>query len=134
MAWSNSKDIVIEKAWARGSIGIDRPGAVYMTIHNTGDVAITLNGIKTDLATMPKFHRTKTRADGMSKMEPTGDVIIAAGEMVRLQPGGLHIMLMGLQRPMKQGDSFDMTLIFSDGGEVISAIPIYGLASSGPDG
>ena len=70
----------------------------------------------------------------MSTMEPTGDIIIAAGEIVRLQPGGLHIMLMGLQRPMKQGDSFDMTLIFSDGGEVISAIPIYGLASSGPDG
>ena len=104
-----------------------------MTIHNAGEVAITLTGIKTDLATMPQLHRTKTREDGMSAMEPAGDVIIAAGESVRLQPGGLHMMLMGLQRTMKQGDIFDVTLIFSHGGDVIAAIPIYGLASSGPD-
>ena len=105
-----------------------------MIIHNTGDVSITLTGVKTDLATMSQVHHTKISTDGMSTMGPAGDVIIAPGETVALQPGGLHIMLMGLQRQMKQGDSFYLTLSFSDGRDIVTAIPIHGLASHGPDG
>ncbi len=43
---ADSEDVVIKDAWARASIGVNRPGAAYMTIHNAGDEAVTLTGIR----------------------------------------------------------------------------------------
>lgn len=125
---------MIEKAWARASIGMNRPGAAYMNIRNAGDVAVQLTGLKTALAMMPELHLTTTRADGVSTMEPAGDISIPPGETVALAPGGLHIMLIKLQEPMVKGETFGLTLSFSDRGEHTVEVPIYGLAATGPEG
>ena len=133
-ALAGSKDVVVEDAWARASIGVNRPGAAYMTIRNTGDEAVTLTGIRTDLAMMPDIHQTSTNAEGVSSMAPAGEIEIAPGEAVSLEPGGLHAMLMRLQRPMAEGENFSMTLDFSDGGEITVEVPILGIAARGPEG
>lgn len=67
-------------------------------------------------------------------MDSAGEIDIPPGETVVLEPGGLHAMLMQLQRPMTKGDSFALTLIFSDGGEVSVDVPILGIAAQGPEG
>ncbi|MBE1295051.1 MAG: copper chaperone PCu(A)C [Rhodobacteraceae bacterium] len=133
-AIAGSDDVVVEDAWARASIGVNRPGAAYMTIRNTGDEAVTLTGIRTDLAMMPDIHQTSTNAEGVSSMAPAGEIEIAPGETVSLEPGGLHAMLMRLQRPMAEGESFSLTLDFSDGGEIAVEVPILGIAARGPEG
>ena len=46
---AGSEDVVVEGAWSRASIGTSRPGAAYMTIRNTGDEAVTLTEIRTDI-------------------------------------------------------------------------------------
>lgn len=132
-AFAGSEDVAVDSAWARASIGVNRPGAAYMTIHNTGDEAVTLTGIRTDLAMMPDIHRTSTNAEGVSSMAPAGEIEIAPGEAVSLEPGGLHAMLMRLQRPMAEGESFSLTLDFSDGGEIVVEVPILGIAARGPE-
>ena len=131
---AGSEDVVVEDAWSRASIGMSRPGAAYMTIRNTGDEAITLTGLRTDLAMMPEIHQTSTNAEGVSSMAPAGEIKIAAGGEVALEPGGLHAMLMRLQRPMTEGESFLLNLVFSDGGEVMIEVPILGIAARGPEG
>lgn len=131
---AGSEDVVVEGAWSRASIGTSRPGAAYMTIRNTGDEPVTLTGIRTELAMMPEIHRTSTNDQGVSSMAPTGEIEIGPGETVALEPGGLHAMLMRLQRPMVEGDEFLLMLIFSDGGEVEVDIPILGVAARGPEG
>mgnify|MGYP005845397673 CR=1 FL=1 len=133
-ALAGSEDVVIEGAWSRASIGTSRPGAAYMTIRNTGDEAVTLTGLRTDLAMMPEVHKTSTDGDGTSNMAPAGEIEIAPGASVDLEPGGLHAMLMKLQRPMKTGETFPLTLIFSDGGEVTVTVPILDIAARGPGG
>ena len=133
-ALAGSEDVVIEAAWSRASIGTSRPGAAYMTVLNTGDEAVTLTGIRTDLATMPAIHRSSTNDQGVSSMAPAGEIVIAPGGTVALEPGGLHAMLMELQRPMVEGDSFTLTLDFSDGGAVTVEVPILGIAARGPGG
>jgi copper(I)-binding protein len=133
-ALADSEDVVIEDAWARASIGVNRPGAAYMTIRNAGDEAVTLTGIRTDLAMMLEIHQTSTTAEGVSSMAPAGDIEIASGESVLLEPGGLHAMLMRLQRPMAEGENFSVTLDFSDGGEITVEVPILGIAARGPEG
>ncbi|WP_291733631.1 copper chaperone PCu(A)C [Leisingera sp. F5] len=131
-ALAGSGQVSVENAWSRASIGTSRPGAAYMEIVNEGDEPVTLTGIKTDIAMMPEIHRSSTNEQGVSSMAPAGDVSIAAGETVALEPGGLHAMLMKLQRPMKEGETFPLSLVFSDGGWVTVNVPVLGIAARGP--
>lgn len=133
-ALAGSEDVVVESAWARASIGTSRPSAAYMTLRNTGDEAVTLTGIATPIAMMPEIHRTAPNDQGVSTMAPAGDITIAPGESVALAPGGLHAMLMKLKSQMKEGETFPLTLIFSDGGAMTVEVPILGLGARGPEG
>jgi len=133
-AYAGSDDVIVENAWARAAIGTSRPGAAYMDISNTGDEPVTLTGIETDLAMMPMIHRSATDAKGVSSMSAVGDIVIAPGETVMLEPGGYHAMLMKLRQPMKEGESFPLILLFSDDGIVVVEIPILGIAARGPEG
>ena len=67
-------------------------------------------------------------------MAPAGEITISPGESVALEPGGLHAMLMRLQTAMIEGETFPLTLAFSDGGEVTVDVPILGIAARGPEG
>lgn len=133
-ALAGPEDIVIENAWSRASIGTNRPGAAYMTIRNTGDEPVTLTGLETPLAMKPEIHETKTNAEGVSSMSPAGEITIAPGESVSLEPGGLHAMLMRLNEPMTEGQTFPLKLLFGDGSEINADVPILSVASRGPEG
>lgn len=133
-AMAEEPTVVVEEAWSRASIGMSRPGAAYMTIHNSGDETEILTGLRTDLAMMPEIHLSSTNDQGVSSMSPAGEIEIAVGETVALEPGGLHAMLMRLQRPMVEGETFSLTLVFADGGEVTVEVPILGIAARGPEG
>ncbi|WP_281969004.1 copper chaperone PCu(A)C [Roseovarius nanhaiticus] len=127
------EDIVIEDAWSRASIGTDRPGAAYMTIRNAGEETVLLIGLETPLAMMPEIHESKTNADGVSSMSPAGEITIAPGESVLLEPGGLHAMLMRLKEPMVEGQTFELKLLFENSDDVTVEVPILSIASRGPE-
>lgn len=131
-AWAEEPTVIIEDAWSRASIGMNRPGAAYMTIRNLGAETETLVGIRTDLAMMPEIHLSATNEQGVSTMTPMGDIEIAPDEAVALEPGGLHVMLMRLSRPMIEGETFALTLVFADGDEATVEVPILGIAARGP--
>ena len=133
-ALAGSEDVVVESAWSRASIGTSRPGAAYMTVRNRGEDAVTLTKIATPLAMMPEIHESKTNSDGVSSMAPAAEITIEPGQSVALEPGGLHAMLMKLQEPMTEGETFPLTLTFSDGGKVTVEVPILGIAARGPEG
>ena len=101
-AFAGSEDVVVENAWSRASIGVNRPGAAYMTVRNTGEDTVTLTGLTTPLAVMPQIHETKTNADGVSSMAPADEITIEPGQSVALEPGGLHAMLMKLQKQVRR--------------------------------
>ena len=131
-AWAEEPTVIVEDAWSRASIGMNRPGAAYMTIRNLGAETETLVGIRTDLAMMPEIHLSATNEQGVSTMTPMGDIEIAPDEAVALEPGGLHVMLMRLSRPMIEGETFALTLVFVDGDEATVEVPILGIAARGP--
>lgn len=131
---ADSSKVVVESAWARASIGTNRPGAAYMTVRNTGSEPVVLIGLETPLAMMPSIHQTKTSESGVSSMSPAGDIVIPPGEAVALEPGGLHAMLMRLQEPMVKGENFSLTLTFADGGSVDVDVPILAISARGPEG
>jgi copper(I)-binding protein len=129
---ADGEDVVVEDAWSRASIGTNRPGVAYMTLRNSGAEPVVVTGLRTDLAMMPMIHATTTDAQGVTRMSHMEEVEIAAGEAVALEPGGLHVMLMDLQRPMVEGESYALSVIFADGTEATFEVPILGIAARGP--
>ena len=68
------------------------------------------------------------------KMRPLASLDIPAGQPVTLKPGGEHIMLMGLNGPLREGQSFPLTLTFEKAGtrEVTVAVEKPGAAGPAP--
>ena len=131
-ALAGSDDVVVENPWSRASIGTARPGVAYMVVRNDGATPVTLTGLRAEAAMMAQIHRTSTNAQGVSSMAPAGDIVIAPGASVALEPGGLHGMLMKLRHPLTEGDSFPLLLVFKDG-EVSVDVPVLGFAARGPN-
>ena len=129
---ADSQEILVDEVWARASIGVNRPGAVYLTLRNTGGAAVKLVGIETQIAKSAEAHRSNTDQNGVSTMEPAGDVLLPPGRDVAFQPGGLHIMLMGLQEPLVEGNSVRLELLFDDGGRMAVTVRVRGVAATGP--
>ena len=132
VAYAGSGGVVIEGAWSRASVGTMRPGVAYMSISNDGDEPVVLTGLRSGIAKMPQIHMTSTNAEGISSMAPAGEIEIAPGEAVALEPGGLHVMLMSLNSALREGESHTLTLLFSDGDPVTVEVPILGIGARGP--
>jgi len=87
----------------------------YLTIHNHTGQADRLLGVAADFAAKAEIH-TMLHEDGVMKMRALPDGIeIPAGGMVRLAPGGVHLMLMGLTKTMEPGASLEVELTFASG-------------------
>jgi len=91
--------------------------AAYLTIENHGKSADKLVDIQCGCADSAMVHRTATK-NGVSSMSMVGEVEIPAGGKVQFKPDGLHVMLVGLKRPLKAGRTQVMTLRFQKAGKV----------------
>jgi periplasmic copper chaperone A len=121
----------VDTPWARATIGTARPGAAYVTFRNTGDQLEELVDISTPAAAHPEVHEMEEEG-GVMKMRPAGPLEIPPGEEVRLEPGGMHIMLMQLQQPLEEGESIPITFTLREAGEITVSAPIASLAARTP--
>lgn len=105
----------IKNPWARPAAE-GANGAVYFVIENgTSQDDVLLSG-RTDIASVVELHESAMDGDHIS-MRHQDEVVLPAGEAVEFSPGGLHIMLVGLTRQLKAGETFDITLMFKQAGE-----------------
>ena len=96
----------------------------YLTIENTGDAADRLVSATSPAAGTVQLHQMKMEGDVM-KMSPLADgITIEAGQTVALEPGGLHMMFLGLTQPFVEGESVPVTLVFEHAGPVEIEIPV----------
>ena len=114
-----SKDhLFIDHPWARPSLGGSPNGAAYMTITNNGEAADRLVNVDGDVAQTVELHATLMDGDVM-RMRPIHEGIeILPGETLEIVPGGVHVMMMGLLAPLKDGDRFPLSLTFERAGSV----------------
>jgi copper(I)-binding protein len=91
--------------------------AAYMRIEGDARTADQLLDVRAEFA-MAELHRTTIDASGLATMAPAGPVTVQRGESVRMEPGGLHIMLMGVTRSLSAGEVVELTLVFETAGEV----------------
>ncbi|WP_020591071.1 copper chaperone PCu(A)C [Kiloniella laminariae] len=111
-------DIMIEHPWARATIGQVKNGAAFLNLHNMGAEDDTLISAEGDVAKRVELH-THIMTDGVMKMRQVeGGITVKSKETVELKPGSFHIMMMGLAAPLKEGDTFPLTLTFEKAGKV----------------
>ncbi len=108
--------LVVRDAWTRQVPGSD-VAAVYLTLHNPTAKPITIVGVETSVASHAMIHETRTDS-GQSRMRPHEQLVVPAGQSVKLQPGGLHIMLHDMKQPAVVGQTVPLTLLLADGGKV----------------
>jgi copper(I)-binding protein len=110
--------IHIEQAQARASVGNQSNGAAFLTIENQGKTDDVLQSVAAPVAGKVEIH-TMTMEGDVMKMRAVERLDIKAGEKIEMKPGqGYHIMLMGLKKPLKAGESFPMQLSFRKAGKV----------------
>ena len=110
--------LTIEQPWVRATIGDSADSAAYMKIENAGDQPDRLVAVKTDAAEDAMLHESRME-DGVMKMVHLPDGIeIPAHGAAELKPLGMHVMLMGLKQPLKEGGRLPLTLTFATAGEV----------------
>ena len=115
--------IAVEQAWARATPGASTEGVVYLRLVNHGPTADQLIGASTPVAASAAVHETKMQ-NGMMMMRPLPALPLPPGQAVELKPSGNHIMLVGLKRSLKAGDSFPLTLRFANAGEVQVSVKV----------
>lgn len=95
--------------------------AFYADLVQRGPVADTLVRIETSAARSASVHGS-AGAGGLVRMAPTGPLPVR--DTVRLERGGLHVMLEGLRRPLVAGDTVEVTLVFSGAGVRVIRAPV----------
>jgi hypothetical protein len=88
-----------------------------LTIVNRGTQADTLISLTSPVAAMVELHRT-TVENGISRMRPAGQIVIAPGQTVKVQTGALHVMLMELKKPLVAGTKVPLVLQFRQAGAI----------------
>jgi copper(I)-binding protein len=111
-----AKPLVVQDAWVRATPGADI-AAAYMTLRNAGATPITVTGVESPIAGHAMIHETKVEG-GQSKMRPHEQLAIAPGATVKLQPGGLHVMMHDLKQPLTVGAKVPLVIQLSGGGTV----------------
>src|SRR5258707_5744502 len=107
----DTKAIVVDHPWARATPAGAKTGAAYMTLINNGSSGDRLLGASTPVADKIQFHSV-TEDNGVSRMREMHDVAVAPGARVTFSPGGMHVMLVGLKQPLKEGQTFPLALTF----------------------
>lgn len=99
--------VEVSNAWARATVAAQKAGGAYLDIRSAA--AVRLVGAASPVAARTEIHNM-TMEGGVMKMFPVDGIDIAAGQTVRLAPGGYHVMLLDLKRQLKAGDRVPLTL------------------------
>ncbi len=122
--------VAVHEAWARASAGAATTGAVYVMLMG-GDRADTLVGASTPIADSAEVHES-IDDNGVMKMRSVAGVPVPAHGMVTFSPGGYHIMLVGLKRPLAAGQSFPLMLRFAHAAPITVDVTVRGMGHGTP--
>lgn len=116
--------------WARATPPTAPAGGGFLTITNTGTTPDRLIAVRTPVASSAQVHEMKMEGNVMRMREVDGGLAIPPGATVTLAPGGLHLMLMGLKAPFKQGEKVPVTLVFEKAGSIDVELAVVAMGAT----
>ena len=134
-AAARAGELAIRGPWIRPVVLV--PGdtvpvnsAAYFVVENGSSEPDRLLEVRSGVARRVELHRSVVE-EGMARMRPADSVGVEAGDRTVLEPGGLHVMLMGVTEAISAGDTVELVRVFRDAGEVTVAAPARQLPPGG---
>lgn len=119
-----ASSITVSDAYVRATPPGLPNSAGFMTITNNSNKDLAIVSAKSTVSNVAELH-THDMKDGMMKMYQVPKIDVKAKQSVVLKPGGFHVMLLGLkQKPLKVGQSVDITLVLSNKEEITIKAPV----------
>jgi periplasmic copper chaperone A len=108
-------NLVVAQPWSPPTPPVASVGAVYFSVTNGGPKADLLLSVTAPIAREVEIHESR-EVQGSVRMREVASVECPPGTTVKISPGGLHVMLLGLTRPLTAGMTFPVELHFRDAG------------------
>ncbi len=127
-------DLHIVHPWSRATPGGSKIAGSYLVIKNQGGSADRLVGATTRAAGRVEIHEMAMTGSVMTMRALPRGLDLPAGQEVKLEPGGFHIMFMELKAPLKEGDKVPVTLEFQRAGKVEVTFNVEAIGAKGGHG
>jgi len=125
-------DIVISGPFSRATLPNAPVAGGFLTLANTGAEDDRLVAASAPVARETQIHEMAMAGDVMKMRQLPEGIPLPAGETVVLQPGGLHLMFMGLEAALVEGETVPVTLLFEKAGEITIDMPVAAAAADAP--
>jgi len=109
----SARQFYIDHGYVRLAAAPGRPAVAYFTLHG-GPTDTTLVAVHSEFSLRTEMHQSMT-SGGMAAMKPLDQVALPAGGKVAFKPGGMHVMLFGLNPVIKPGKTMTLQFTFADG-------------------
>ena len=106
-----AEPVSISHAWARATAPGQEVGAAYRSLKSPVDT--TLTAISSPAAESIEIHQMSMNK-GVMEMRMMESLPLPAGKVVDLAPGGFHLMLFDLKKPLEVGEALTITLSLKD--------------------
>lgn len=127
-----SAEISVHDAWSRATPPGHPTGAVYFKLVNDGDRGDQIIGVRSDRAPRVELHQT-IEEGGNARMIHTPEVRVPANSEVIFEPGGRHVMFMGLQQSLVEGETYDIVLELERAGDITVPVVVRAATARGDD-
>ena len=123
--------LTLSNTWTRATPPKAMAGGGFVEITNSGTEADRLIAASSPAAKKVELHEMAVTDGVMVMREKEGGIEVPAGETVALQPGGLHIMFMGLNAPFEEGTEVPVKLTFEKAGDVEIKLAVEKMGAKG---
>lgn len=121
--WAASPALSVEGAWLRATPAGAEVGAGYAVLRNVSDQPVRVVSIRSSVAESVEVH-SMTMEGGVMRMRMLDSLTIPAKGTVTLEPGGFHLMLMGLHAPLKAGQTVKLKFKLANGRTLSVTAPV----------
>ena len=104
-------DVVATKAWVRGTVAGQQTTGAFVTLTSTETAKLV--GVSSPVAKIAELHASQ-QSGGVMRMHAVDAIALPAGRAVELRPGGYHVMLIDLRRPVRAGDRVPLVFEVQD--------------------
>lgn len=122
----------LEQPWTRATPAGAKVAGGYLTVTNAGSAPDRLVGGSSEVAGKIEIHEMALKNGVMTMRGLPEGLEIKPGGKAEFKPGGYHLMLMGLKRQLKEGESIKATLVFEKAGPVAVAFSVQSIGARAP--
>ena len=113
--------VLVSDPWMRATVPAQKSAGAFMRVQSATPARVV--GVRTPVAETAELHEMRMQGQTM-RMNAVGSIDLPAGQAVNLAPGGYHVMLFGLKRQLKEGESVPMTLVVEEAGKKRSEVSV----------